>query len=140
MLSIRLTRKGRRNRPYYRVVVADSRRARDGRFLEVLGHYDPVQKPAIIELNIDKVEEWVSKGANLSDTVRSLIKQVKEREAGAQAKASAKEKKRTKTEAARPKEEGGAKADAAAAKPENEAPSDESSTEPTEDAGQEVKT
>ena len=83
MLSIRLTRKGKRNRPYYRIVVADSRRARDGRFIEVLGHYDPVRKPVVVEIDVDKVEEWVSKGANLSDTVRSLLKKTKQREAAA---------------------------------------------------------
>ncbi|HUX07486.1 MAG TPA: 30S ribosomal protein S16 [Acidobacteriota bacterium] len=80
MLSIRLTRLGRRNRPFYRVVVADSRRARDGRFIEVVGHYDPVQKPAMVKLDTDKIEEWVGKGAKLSDTVRSLVKQTKEKE------------------------------------------------------------
>lgn len=80
MLSIRLTRLGRRNRPFYRVVVADSRRARDGRFIEVLGHYDPVNKPAVVKLDTDKINEWVGKGAKLSDTVRSLLKQVKEKQ------------------------------------------------------------
>jgi small subunit ribosomal protein S16 len=80
MLSIRLTRYGRRNRPFYRVVVADSRRSRDGRFIEVVGHYDPVLKPAAINLDTDKINDWVSKGAKLSETVGSLLKQVKVKE------------------------------------------------------------
>jgi small subunit ribosomal protein S16 len=77
MLSIRLTRIGRRNRPFYRVVVADSRRSRDGRFIEVLGHYDPVAKPTVIDIDTEKIEQWVGKGAKLSDTVNSLVKQFK---------------------------------------------------------------
>ena len=82
MISIRLTRIGRSHRPYYRVVVADSRRSRDGRFIEVLGHYDPLPKPAVIEIDTGKVDEWISKGAKVSDTVSSLVRKYKEREAG----------------------------------------------------------
>jgi small subunit ribosomal protein S16 len=83
MLTIRLTRKGRRHRPFYRIVVADSRRARDGRFIEVLGHYDPAPKPAAIKLDTEKIEEWVARGAKLSDTVRSLLKQAKKKDSSA---------------------------------------------------------
>lgn len=77
MLSIRLTRLGRRNRPFYRIVVADSRRARDGSFIDELGHYDPVIKPEVIEIDTDKVDEWIKKGAQPSDTVRSLLRKIK---------------------------------------------------------------
>ena len=77
MLSIRLTRMGRRHRPFYRIVLADSKRARGGRFLEVLGHYDPLRKPQAIEIDVERVEEWISKGAQPSDTVRTLLKKVK---------------------------------------------------------------
>lgn len=74
MLSIRLTRKGRTHKPFYRVVVADSRRARDGRFIEILGTYDPLKQPEEISIDKEKVDEWIKKGAKPSDTVRSLIK------------------------------------------------------------------
>lgn len=79
MLSIRLTRMGRKNRPFYRVVVVDSRKPRDGSFIEILGHYDPLQKQAAIEIDTDKVEQWMEKGARPSDTVRSLLKKVNRR-------------------------------------------------------------
>ena len=74
MLSIRLRRTGSTKRPYYRVVVADSRDWRDGRFVEVLGHYDPRRNPAAIEIDAEKAKAWLSKGARASDTVRSLLK------------------------------------------------------------------
>jgi small subunit ribosomal protein S16 len=82
MLSIRLSRMGRRNRPYYRIVLADSRRARGGRFLEVLGHYDPIKQPEVIEIDVEKVEAWIGKGAQPSDTVKSLLKKIKNKESG----------------------------------------------------------
>ncbi len=74
MLSIRLRRTGSTKRPYYRVVVADSRDWRDGRFVEVLGHYDPRRNPAAIEIDAEKAKAWLAKGARASDTVRSLLK------------------------------------------------------------------
>ena len=74
MLSIRMTRKGRKHHAFYRIVVADSRRARDGRFVEIIGHYDPLKKPAEITVDFDKYDEWISKGAKPSDTVNSLLK------------------------------------------------------------------
>jgi small subunit ribosomal protein S16 len=73
MLSIRLRRTGTTKRPYYRVVVADSRAWRDGRFVEVLGHYDPRQKPAVVEIDKERAQYWISKGAKPSDTVRSFL-------------------------------------------------------------------
>ena len=74
MLSIRLRRTGRAKRPYYRVVVADSRARRDGRFVEVLGHYDSRANPSAFEIDGDRARYWIERGARPSDTVRSLLK------------------------------------------------------------------
>jgi small subunit ribosomal protein S16 len=74
MLSIRLRRTGTTKRPYYRVVVADSRAWRDGRFVETLGHYDPRKNPAVVKIDADRAKYWISKGAKPSETVRSLLK------------------------------------------------------------------
>jgi small subunit ribosomal protein S16 len=74
MLSIRLRRTGSTKRPYYRVVVADSRAWRDGRFLEVLGHYDPRKSPAVVKIDAERAKHWIAKGARASDTVKSLLK------------------------------------------------------------------
>lgn len=73
-VSIRLRREGAKNRPYYKVVVADRRSPRDGKFIEIIGTYDPKKPGHNSGLNIDRVEYWISKGAQPSDTVRSLIK------------------------------------------------------------------
>ena len=73
MVCIRLMRMGAKKRPYYRIVVADSRRFRDGKFIEKLGYYDPLPENPKIELNMERVEYWVQKGAQPSETVRSLI-------------------------------------------------------------------
>jgi small subunit ribosomal protein S16 len=73
MLSIRLRRTGSTKRPYYRVVVADSRSWRDGRFVEVLGHYDPRRDPAVVKIDTERARYWIEKGAQASDTVRSLL-------------------------------------------------------------------
>lgn len=74
MLSIRLRRTGTTKRPYYRVVVADSQAWRDGRFVETLGHYDPRRSPAVVKIDAERAQYWISKGARPSDTVRSLLK------------------------------------------------------------------
>ena len=71
MLKIRLRRMGLRNRPAYRVVVIDSRKARDGEYLESVGHYDPRTK--LLELKTERIGHWVSKGAQTSDTVGRLL-------------------------------------------------------------------
>jgi small subunit ribosomal protein S16 len=73
MLSIRLRRVGSAKRPHYRVVVADARDWRDGRFLEILGHYDPRKNPAVVKIDAEKAREWIAKGARPSETVRSLL-------------------------------------------------------------------
>lgn len=77
MLSIRLRRTGSTKRPYYRVVVADSRAWRDGRFVEVLGHYDPRRSPAVVKIDAERAQYWIGKGARPSDTVRSMLKKDK---------------------------------------------------------------
>ena len=83
MLSIKLRRTGSTKRPYYRVVVADSRAWRDGRFVEVLGHYDPRRSPAVVKIDAERAEYWIGKGARPSDTVRSMLKKDKKKAAAA---------------------------------------------------------
>ncbi len=77
MVKIRLTRIGSKKRPYYRVMAIDERKQRDGRPLEFLGTYDPGMDPPSLDLNLDGIEGWVGKGAQLSDTVRSLVGRVR---------------------------------------------------------------
>jgi small subunit ribosomal protein S16 len=72
-VHIRLRRTGRTKKPAYRVVVADSRAARDGRFIEVIGHYNPLTDPPTIVIEMDKASEWIRKGAQPSSTVRTLL-------------------------------------------------------------------
>ncbi len=74
MLRIRLTRMGAKKKPYYRVVVAERRHARDGRFVEILGHYNPGTNPPSVELNTERVRHWLERGAQPSETVHSLLK------------------------------------------------------------------
>jgi small subunit ribosomal protein S16 len=76
-VAIRLRREGAKNRPYYRVVVTDSRSPRDGKFIEILGTYDPKQTGQNSSFSVERAEYWISKGAQPSDTVRSLIKMQK---------------------------------------------------------------
>lgn len=73
MVVIRLRRAGSKKRPFFRVVVTDSRAARDSSFVEVLGHYNPRTKPEVLTLKRDRVEHWLKLGAQASDTVRTLI-------------------------------------------------------------------
>ena len=73
MVSIRLMRMGGKKRPIYRVVVADSRRFRDGKFIENIGTYNPVPQNPEVRLKMDRVDHWVKRGAQPTDTVRSLI-------------------------------------------------------------------
>ena len=73
MLVIRLRRTGSKKRPFFRVVVADSRAARDSSFVEVLGHYNPRTKPEVLKLDRERVDHWLKLGAIASDTVRTLI-------------------------------------------------------------------
>jgi small subunit ribosomal protein S16 len=73
MVAIRLRRAGSKKRPFFRVVVTDARAARDSSFVEILGHYNPRTKPALVDVNKERVEFWLKKGAQPSDTVRTLI-------------------------------------------------------------------
>jgi small subunit ribosomal protein S16 len=73
-VRIRLTRLGRKKKPFYRIVVADSECPRDGKFLDIVGTYDPLQDPAAIAINNDKLQNWIGKGALPTTTVKSLIK------------------------------------------------------------------
>ena len=73
MLTIRLARIGKKKRPFYRVVVTEKTRPRNGRFVEIVGTYDPLKKPAAVEVDRDRVEYWLSKGAQPSDTVRTIL-------------------------------------------------------------------
>ena len=76
MVKIRLRRMGAKKAPYYRVVVADSRYPRDGRFIEEIGTYDPCVSPAKISIDADRAREWIKTGAQPTDTVRALLKKV----------------------------------------------------------------
>jgi small subunit ribosomal protein S16 len=86
-VSIRLRREGAKNRPYYKIVVADSRSPRDGKFIEIIGTYDPKTPGHNSTLKLDRAEYWISRGAQASDTVRSLIKKNKKQASSAPAEA-----------------------------------------------------
>jgi small subunit ribosomal protein S16 len=73
-VSIRLQRKGSTHRPFYHLVATDSRNARDGRFIEKLGHYDPMSHPSVVEIKADRIQYWYRNGAQLSDMVQKLVK------------------------------------------------------------------
>lgn len=77
MLTIRLSRIGKRKKPYYRVVVIERTRPRDGRVRELVGTYDPLKKPAEIKLDAERIKYWLGVGAQPSDTVRSFLRQQK---------------------------------------------------------------
>ena len=74
MVKIRLKRMGANKKPFYRVVVADSRSPRDGRFIEEIGYYNPLVEPPVININEEKASKWLSTGAQPTDTVRALFK------------------------------------------------------------------
>ena len=73
-VRIRLTRKGRKKQPFYRIVVADSQAPRDGKVLDIAGTYDPMQNPAAVTVDGEKLDAWMQKGATLTETVESLLK------------------------------------------------------------------
>ena len=74
MVKIRLKRMGAHKRPFYRVLVADSRTPRDGRFIEEIGTYNPLKDPAEIKIDVEAAQKWISNGAQPTDTVRALLK------------------------------------------------------------------
>jgi small subunit ribosomal protein S16 len=143
-VKIRLARHGAKKAPFYRVVVADGRSRRDGRFLEIIGRYDPRTEPSTVELDLDKVDAWLAKGAQPTESVEKLVaiargektapveevKASKKVQAKAAAEAEAAEK--AKADAAKAAEEAAAAKAAAAEAPAEEAPAEEA--EATEEA------
>jgi small subunit ribosomal protein S16 len=77
VLAIRLARIGKKKRPFYRIVVTEKTRPRNGRFVEIVGTYDPLKKPAEIKLNAERIKYWLGCGAQPSDTVRSFLRNQK---------------------------------------------------------------
>lgn len=77
MVSLRLTRKGSKDRPYYKIVAVDSRKRRDGRYIEQLGTYDPLREGVNYTLDLERVDDWIQKGAQPSETVGSIIKKAR---------------------------------------------------------------
>jgi small subunit ribosomal protein S16 len=81
MVRLRLTRRGTRKRPFYRIVAADSRKARDGRIIEQLGFFNPMIEPNELKLDLERVDYWIGTGAQPSETVANLIKRARSTEA-----------------------------------------------------------
>ena len=73
-VKLRLKRMGSKQRPFYRIVAADARSPRDGRFIETVGTYDPIQNPAVVSIDKEKVMTWLNNGAQPTDTVRNILK------------------------------------------------------------------
>ena len=73
-VKIRLRRMGAKKAPFYRVVVADSRYPRDGRFIDEIGYYDPTKEPSVVKVDADKAKEWIAKGAQPTETVKNILK------------------------------------------------------------------
>lgn len=73
-VKIRLRRMGAKEAPFYRVVVADSRYPRDGRFIEEIGYYDPTKEPSVVKIDAEKAQAWIKNGAQPTDTVKKLLK------------------------------------------------------------------
>ena len=126
-VKIRLARAGAKKAPFYRVVAADSRAPRDGRFIEILGRYNPRTEPSTIELDLDKVDAWLAKGAQPTETAAKLIAIARDPEATAPVKEAA------------PSKKAQAKAAAEAAKPaaEETPAADEDSAEAAAEPGDE---
>ena len=73
-VKIRLRRMGAKKSPFYRIVVADSRFPRDGRFIEEIGYYNPLEEPAVVKVDVEKAQKWIANGAQPTDTVKDLLK------------------------------------------------------------------
>lgn len=80
MLAIRLTRQGAKKKPFYRVVVAEKRAKRDGRFVEIVGYYNPCREPVELKLNHDRISYWLKCGAQPTETVKNLIRKSKQQQ------------------------------------------------------------
>jgi small subunit ribosomal protein S16 len=76
MVKIRLARHGTKKKPFYRIIVTDSRSPRDGRFIEQIGYYDPTKQPSVVEIKKEKLDRWLQHGAQPSETVAQLIKKI----------------------------------------------------------------
>ena len=74
MVKLRLKRMGKKGHPFYRIVAADSRSPRDGRFIEEIGYYDPTKEPVVVKIDGEKAKKWIATGAQPTDTVRALLK------------------------------------------------------------------
>ncbi len=131
---IRLQRGGRKKRPFYSIVVVDSRKRRDGAFIEKLGYYDPCRDPEVIEVDLERVASWKEKGAKLSPRVASIVKHASNPEAQAKAAAAAAERAAAKQAAADEAEKKAAEAAQAAA----ETKAEEASGEAGEAGGEEA--
>jgi small subunit ribosomal protein S16 len=83
LLSIRLTRLGATKRPFYRIVVTERDAKRDGRFVEILGHYDPTATPAVVKIDRERLDHWLARGAQPTDTVRRCLRAEKRAAAAA---------------------------------------------------------
>jgi small subunit ribosomal protein S16 len=144
-VRIRLTRVGATKRPAYRVIAIDKRRSRDGRALEILGFYDPLTEPATVQLDTAKIQAWIGKGAQPSDTVVKLMRQSEQAAASANAaekpkratRAAAKPSKKTQAKAATTETASSGEAVADAGSATDEAPTPEASaTEAPEPAAE----
>ena len=98
MVKIRLRRMGAKKNPYYRVVVADSKSPRDGRFIEEIGTYNPVTQPSEINIDMERAEYWIKNGAQPTDTVRALIKKAGAAASATEKNAAAEEKTEVKSD------------------------------------------
>lgn len=99
-VKIRLARHGAKKRPYYRVVVADGRMPRDGRYIELVGRYNPLTNPKVIDINLEKVDEWIAKGAQPTNAVAHLIDVARSGEPAVEKKAKLSKKAAAKAAAA----------------------------------------
>jgi len=139
-VKIRLARAGAKKAPFYRVVVADSRSPRDGRFIEILGRYNPRSNPSAVEIDTDKVDAWVAKGATMSETVSKLYAIAKNPDTPApEGKTKLSEKDKARAEAEKKKAEEAAAAAAAPAEEPvaEEAPAEEAPAEEAPEAAPE---
>jgi small subunit ribosomal protein S16 len=83
MVRIRLTRRGAKKKPFYRLIAADQRAPRDGKFIEQLGYYDPMKNPFVLKFDLERVDYWISMGAQPSDTAKRLIERYRSEQASA---------------------------------------------------------
>jgi small subunit ribosomal protein S16 len=130
-VRIRLKRAGSTHKPFYKIIVADSRSPRDGRAIEALGYYDPLKKPEIVQIDEARYNHWLSVGASASEVVETLVKRMKKRAAGIEIPGDAPELKETAAKAEAEATEAPATAEAAPEAPAAEA---EAAAEPAEEA------